>query len=290
MANFEARTKAEILQDLINGKDANAILAPILTSNSEAAFYYNLFVLFSEIGGDFELTFEEFCEVVDALMVSKQVHTDTWWVKIAKEFQLGDSLSVLPNGNLYYAVTDEDAQIVKRAAVRTSGSGLVTLLVAKLDTDDITPKPLGASEESAFNDYINDRNPAGIVVTVITVDGDEIELELSVQIDSQIIDVTDGTLLSDGVTKPVEDAIYSYFSGFQDDDFGGVFYANNLLAEILAADGVINATFSRLDKKAANESVYTSVLGLTGKSFGTFSGYVRLAAGFDLSANITYSV
>ena len=282
-----ARTKDEILTELIAAKDADAILSTILTSSSKSAFYYNLFNLFAEFAGDFELTFDDFVTEMDALLESKQVHTDAWWQRISLAFQFGDMLIILDNGNLGYAVEDEDLQIVKRAAVLTPSQGSITLKVAKLSGSD--PVPLSTVELSAFSSYINDMGPSGIVTTIVSTDGDEIEITLDFEIDSQIIDVDDGTLLSDGVTKPVEDAIYSYFSTFQNDDFGGTFYANNLMAEILSASGVINATFDTLNKKGSNEAVFTDVLTLSGKSFGTFSGYVRLAVGWDLSANITYT-
>lgn len=284
-----ARTKDEIFDALMTLKDADAILSTILTSASKASFYQSLFTLFSEFGGDFELTFDNFVEEIDAVLVSKQVHNSFWWQRISLEFQLGDSLTIAENGNLVYNPIDETARIVKRAAVITSEVGSITLKIAKLDVDGITPIPLITAESSAFTDYINDMAPAGIVVTIVTVDGDEIKTALNVTVDGQVINVDDGTLLSDGVTKPVEDAIYSYFATFQADDFGGVFYANNLLAEIIAAEGVINANFTTLEKQSANESEYTSILALPGKKFVAFSGYVKNATGYDLSANINYS-
>lgn len=284
-----ARTKDEILTELIAAKDADAVLSTILTSSSKAAFYYNLFALFAEFIGDFELEFDDFVEEIDALLESKQVHTDAWWQRTALAFQYGDSLIILDNGNLGYTEDDEDLQIIQRAAVETTGEGLVTLKVAKLDVDDITPIPLVTAELSAFNSYVDDVTPSGIVVTVVSTDGDEIRVALDVEIDTQIINVDDGTLLEDGTTKPVEAAIYDYLATFQADDFGGTFYANNMMANILAAQGVVNATFSLLTKKSANESVFTDVLGLSGKKFGTFSGYVLIESAWDLSANITYT-
>lgn len=283
-----ARTKDEILNDLLAAKNADPVLSTILTSNSKSAFYYSLFVLYSEVTGDFELTFDDFVEEMDALLVSKQVHNDNWWQTISLAFQLGDTLIILDNGNLGYATIDEDLQIVKRAAVLTTAQGAVTLKVAKLDVDDITPIPLDAAENSAFSDYINDMTPSGIAVTIVSVDGDEIQVGLEVEVDKQIINVDDGTLFSDGSTKPVEDAIYNYFATFQGDDFGGVFYANNMLSEILTAQGVVNATYVELNKKASNEGSFSDVLSLDGRKFGTFSGYVKLATGWDLSDNITY--
>lgn len=283
-----ARTKDEILEALLTAKDNNDVLNAIITSNSKSAFYYSLFVLISEFTGDFENTFDDFLEQAEEILESKQVQQDAWWIRESLAFQLGDTLVTQSNGNLGYSEEDEDLQIIKRAAIVSTSQGAITLKVAKLDTDDETPIPLESAELSAFSSYVNDITPAGIVPTVISVDGDEVQVGLSVVINPQIINETDGTLLSDGETKPVEEAIYDYYGVFQDDSFGGTFYGNALMSTILAASGVINATFTVLNKKASNEGSYTDVLSLTGRSFGTFSGYVKNATGWVLSDNITY--
>ena len=284
-----ARTKNEIFDFLIQQKDADSALSLLLSSQSKASFYQSLFALYADVTGDLELTFDDFQEELDALLVSKQVHNDNWWQRISLAFQLGDALIILENGNLDYAIIDEEKQIVKRAAVITTALGNIDLKIAKLDADEIIPIPLASAELSAFTSYINDIGPSGIVVNIVSIDGDEIKIVLEVQVDAQLINTTDGTLLGDGTTKPVEVAIFDYFATFQDDDFGGAFYTNKLLQTILEATGVTNAEFTSLTKKAQIDPGFTDVLALTGKKFVTSSGYVKLATGYDLSANISYS-
>jgi hypothetical protein len=291
LRTMAARDSDTIFNFLIDQKNADPILSAILTSSSKASFYQSLFALYAQTTADFELTFEDFEETVEELLESKQVMTTVWWQRISLAFQYGDPLVILPNGNLGYDPIVEANQIVKRAAVVSSKIGAINLKVAKLDVDDITPIPLTAPEKSAFDSYINDVQPAGIAVTVTSVDGDEVEVGLDVIIDPQVINVDDGTLLSDGVTKPVEDAVFAYFSQFQlqDGGFGGIFYTSKLNEQVLAASGVISSVITKLNKKASNESVFTDVLAITSKSFQTYSGYVRLAVGYDLSANINYT-
>lgn len=285
-----ARTKDEIFNYLLALKNADPVLSTILTSESKASFYQSLFALYAEATGDFELTFDDFVAELEAIVNTKQVHTDFWWREISLAFQLGDALERGDNGNLFYPVIDESKQIIKRAAVVTGAEGSIELKVAKLGTDDITPEPLSSTENTAFKAYINDAGPSGIVVFIISQEGDEIKVGLTVDIDPQIININDGTLIDDGATKPVEDAVFEYFELFQDDDFGGVFFSNKLLQTVLSAEGVSNATFDLLEKKAQAEPSFTDVLTLPGKKFSTASGYVKLAVGFDLSANITYQV
>lgn len=282
-----ARTKEEIFNDLIVRKDAIPFLASILASQSKSSFYQTLFDLISEVIGDFELTFDDFVTQIDNLLTAKQVHTPTWWRTVSLSFQLGDALTVNASGNLVYSPVVVANQIIKRAALITSSAGNIQLKVAKLQ--GTSPIPLTTSENSAFTAYINDVAPAGIIASIVSETGDEIQVGLAVTIDSQIINVSDGTLLSDGTTKPVEVAIQSYFATFQNRDFGGTFYANRLMQTILSANGVVNATFTTLQQKASGQTTFTDVLTATGRSFLTFAGYVRLAEGFDLSTNITYT-
>lgn len=286
---FMARTKDEIFDDLMTRKDASPVLAGVLSSNSKASFYQSLFSLYADITGDFELTFDDFKDQINYLLISKQVHTATWWRKISLEFQLGDILSIAENGNLYYPIIDVSKQIIKRAAISTTEAGAIRLKVAKLAVDEVTPIPLISSENAAFTSYINDTAPAGIAATIISVEGDEVRVGLDVAIDSQIINQTDGTLISNPSIKPVESAVLDYFATFQNDEFGGTFFANKLMQNILSTTGVINATFSLLEQKANGQTVFTDVLSQLGKKFVTFSGYVRIANGFILGDNITYT-
>ena len=281
-----ARTKEEIFDALIAAKDANAILAPILTSGSKVAFYRNLFELIAEITGDFELSFDDFEAELIAIMESKQVHNSQWWRNLALSFQLGDPLITLENGNLGYSETDTDKQIIRRAAVLTPSGGSITLKVAKLSGSD--PEPLAGYESTAFAEYINDTGPAGITATIVSVTGEQIQINFDVYIDTQIINIADGTLIADGTTKPVEDAVNAYFSEFQELSFGGTYYASQAQKTILEAAGVVSMEYNTLEKKSTSDPSFVDVLGLTGKKFETFAGYVRIADGFDLSANITY--
>jgi hypothetical protein len=287
--SFTSRTKEAIFQQLLTLKNADAILSLILTSNSKASFYQSLFVLYADITGDFELTFEAFESEMDYLLETKQVHTANWWKRNALAFQLGDSLSENSAGNLYYAVEDATKQIVKRAAVQLQDEGGIILKVAKLGTDLITPEKLSTVEKSAFDSYIDDTQPAGIVPQVISVDGDELRISATIIIDNQIINPSNGTLLSDGVTKPVENAIMEYLSIFQNNGFGGTFYANGLLAKILSTTGVVNAYFTQLDKKSTIDIAWINVLSLTGSKFSAYSGYVLKETAWILSDHLTYT-
>ena len=284
-----ARTKDEIFNNMIARKDADSVLSAVLTSNSKASFYQSLFAVFADEVGDFELTFDAFEARVQSLLDSRQVQTESWWRRVSLAFQLGDALTVFDNGNVGYATINTANQIVKRAAIISAPNAPLALKVAKLGSDGVTPTPLTSSERTSFSAYINDVQPAGLTVDITSEEGDEVQLTMSVLVDSQVIDPDNGDLLSDRSIKPAERGIMNYFATFQNESFGGAFYANKLLQSILAETGIINATFDSLEKKAFTETAFSDVLAMQGRFFATFAGYVKIANGFDLSSNITYS-
>ena len=73
-----ARNKEEIFDAIMVLKNADPIISTILTSSSKASFYQSLFVLFSDIAGDFELTFDAFLLNIENVFETKQIHTLYW--------------------------------------------------------------------------------------------------------------------------------------------------------------------------------------------------------------------
>lgn len=281
-----ARTKEEILAGFEERLSVDPILSPLLNSKSKTALFRSLFVLFSEMAGDFELLFDDTKKEIDELLITKQVNTLLWWQRVALEFQFGDALDVLENGNLGYNTIDTAKQVIQRVAVVETEASEILLKVAQLQEGQVVK--MSPEVATAFFAYLYDVSPAGIVSRVISEAGDEVQMVLTVEVDAQIIDLQTGALLRDSKVKPIENAITNYIATFQYDNFGGVFYKNKLLADVLSAEGVINANITSLKEKNVTESVFTEVDKTKGNKFTTYSGYVRLADGWELSDNITY--
>lgn len=282
-----ARTKQEIFDEVIAKRDADAVLSPVLTSNSKAAFHIAIAVLYSELTSEFEGNFDTFTAEVEALLEEKQVMNKAWWRIQSLGFQLGDNLSIDDSGNLFYSIIDETKQIIERVAVTSPSEARVTLKVAKLVSGSAVP--LSATEKTAFESYTDEIAPVGIVPNVVSEAGDELQLNADIEIDTQIIDINTGARLDDATVFPVEDAINNYIATFQEFDFGGTFFASRLLNAILGTEGVANAVLNTVEKKSAGDVSFIDVLALSGKKFETFSGYVRLADGFTLADNLNYS-
>ena len=90
----------------------------------------------------FEQIMDLFKSDVEEILANKQPGSLTWMVEKAKEFQLGHSLTVNSKGVLGYALTDEEAQIVKHASASENEDGDVLLKVAKVDSESGELVPL----------------------------------------------------------------------------------------------------------------------------------------------------
>ncbi|MFR9589066.1 MAG: hypothetical protein SNF86_06640 [Rikenellaceae bacterium] len=266
-----ARSKNEIFEEMIALKEADAILAEQLTSQSKASFYRALFFVFADAVGNFEEIFDDFKSNVAQLLDTKRTYTSSWWYENALAFQFGYPLAILENGNIGYTETVEDAQVVKRAAVVLNEQGSISLKVA--GESNGAAEALGSGEVSAFREYVQDIAPAGLLVSVISADGDKINLQVDIEVDAQVINTEDGSQLADSQSFPVEDAIREFVNDFQATSFGGVLYANKLLSAVLAVSGVTNATLKELSATGFASSA-VDVLAADGRKYSTYSGYL----------------
>ena len=148
--------------------------------------------------------------------------------KTAKAFQYQDG-----NGTDYqldidtgeYAVTDEEARIVRHASA-VSGNGFgVTLKVAKGDT---ALSPLDTDELAAFTSYINRLKPAGVPVTVISRNADRLAVNMTVYYDPIVF--TEATAL-----LKIKETMAAYL---KDIDFNGEFVTMEMVDRLQAVAGL----------------------------------------------------
>lgn len=152
-----------------------------------------------------------------------------WYEKTAKAFQYKDG-----NGTDYqldtdtgeYAVTDEEAQIVRHASAEANNGFGVTLKVAKGETGALSP--LDTDELTAFEAYINRLKPAGVPVTVISRNADRLAVKITVYYDPIIF--TEATAL-----QKVKETMAAYLKGI---DFNGEFVTMAMVDRLQAVPGL----------------------------------------------------
>jgi len=224
-----------------------------------------------------ESIYDAFKADVDEKISGAVVASIPWYHKIALEFQYGDSLVFDEETQQFvYPTIDPSKQIVKFAACRDVGGG-VYIIAAKADGSG-NPTPLSASELEAFESYMLQRKPAGIIMQVASLGPDTVRINMTVEYDPQVLNAS-GELLEDTSVKPVEVAINEYLRGIV---FGGVLNKNKLIDAVQAAPGVKDLVLSSLRVKASGTGTYVEVTTNNYESVG--GSFVS----FDLVSGINY--
>ena len=210
-----------------------------------------------------ETFFDYFKEDVDAKIAEAVVATIPWYHKIALEFQYGDVLVFDEKTNGFiYPVIDTAKQIVKFAACRDLG-GMVYVLASK-DDGSGSPTALSADELAAFNAYLHERKPAGVLLQVDSFPPDDVRVQMTVQYNPQVL-APDGQLITEPGRYPVEDAINAYLAGIV---YGGALNKTKLIDAVQAAAGVVDVVLEQVSVKTSQESTYTPVAGNNYTSVG----------------------
>jgi hypothetical protein len=210
-----------------------------------------------------ETLFDAFREDVDAKIAEAVVASIPWYHKISLEFQYGDSLVFdEKTQGFVYPVIDTTKLIVKYAACRDLG-GMVYVLASK-DDGSGSPTALSADELTAFDAYLHERKPAGVLLQAASFDPDEVRVAVTVQYNPQVLS-PDGQLIAEPGVYPVEEAIDAYLKGIV---YGGALNKTKLVDAIQAAAGVIDVSLTGVSVKTAAGSTFTPVAGNNYTSVG----------------------
>lgn len=223
-----------------------------------------------------ETLFDAFREDVDAKIAQAVVASIPWYHKIALEFQYGDALVFDEETQAFvYATPDESKQIVKYAACRDVG-GMVSILVSKQNSSG--PVVLSSAELAAFDAYMRQRKPAGVLLQTASFSPDLVRVNARVQYDPQVINAS-GQLIADTSIYPVESAINKYLA---DIVYGGDLNKTKLVDAIQQAEGVVDVVLNSVQAKPASAGSYTTV---TGNNYTSRSGSFKSN---NLRNSITY--
>lgn len=224
-----------------------------------------------------------FTAEVTTIIQDNQYGQLRWYPTVSKAFQLGDEL-VWDGTKYVYEVIDTTKQIVTQAAATESG-GLVTIKVAKGTLPAIVP--LSVSELNSFTFYIKGSNsstandgivPAGSNIAIISATNDDLKFASDLFYDPLVL-ASDGSLLSDPGTNPVEDAINDFINTLP---FNSVFQVMAFVDAVQAVTGVNNFVVLNCDAKSNADVTFTDVLAESGQEYTTFAGYLRMFADHDL--------
>lgn len=261
-----ARSVDEIYNSILVEKAKRPELA-VLSSTSATAIW-RLWAYITAVSHNvIETFFDLFKAEVNDLINRKEFGTPSWFAEISKDFQLGDQITTV-NGKTGYAVIDLAKRIVTRVAYKET-DGVLTLKIAKG-----TGQPLTNSEVQQFESYIERRKPAGVQVSVISLNADKLRVTAEV--------FYDGIYTQDVIKAAVESALTDYMASLE---FDGLVYRNKVIDAIQKVTGVVDVDLDTLQALAG------ITLNTIGRVYETTSGYLVQdnTSGFTFADTITYT-
>jgi hypothetical protein len=279
-----ARTIAEIKQEMIDAKNADANLAGLTSTSSTAVWNLFFFIVAASIAF-FESLFDLFKEDIEQRATEIPTGTLQWYAAESLVFQNGDALELI-DGVVTYPIIDTDKQIVKLAAASES-NGLVTIKAAKLN--GTTAEPLTAGEKTSFEGYWTEKRFAGTALQVISQNPDLLKALYRIKVNPSVIDPATGESIAAPGTYPVEDAINAFLQEFQGENFAGDMQVMKLTDAIQAVSGVRNAVANTIEAKP-DGGAFVDVLASDEETYQTTAGYMAVDPAFPLNTTLTYTV
>jgi hypothetical protein len=281
-----ARTIEQIYDDIIAEKDSKATLSGLLPADADFQDLYNDITTQSKASQwrlwvyihayatfVLESLFELFKKDVEVIKRQSIFGTEQWWIDRIFEFQLGYNVQILEaNGryNIGYEIIDENARIIKAAALFTNDLGQSIIKVAKEESGELTK--LDPAEITSINAYRDKIQPAGASIEVISLNADDCEI---------IANVYYNALFDLSVVKTqVEAAINNYFRNL---DFGGIVLTNSIIDAVQELEP-INDFFITSIKAASSGQPLTNVT----RRYEASAGYIKINGGLSLEDGLNY--
>ena len=120
-----------------------------------------------------------------------------------------------------------------------------------------SPAQLSQAELSAFDSYLRERKPAGVLLQTASYSPDVARVVMSVQYDPQVI-TSEGKLIADPSVYPVEDAVNNYLHNIV---YGGALNKTKLVDAVQQAPGVVDVSLTSVSVKTAAGDEYMAVVG-----------------------------
>lgn len=224
----------------------------------------------------FEQLLDDYQSAINTAIDNGVPGTEAWVYNKVLEFQYDATTPqyVALNSDLVpeYETVDEDLRIITRCAVITNGNGRVTIKVAK----GTTPAPLSGSEVTALGEYLDVIMPAGVNVTITSLNADRLYVEGSVYYDGQYVD---------SIQTDVENALTNYMSNL---GFNGVVKKSAVQDAIQAVEGVTDVVITEVKARKSTD-VFADATTLS-RQWNTVAGYIieEDTAGKTFADKITY--
>jgi hypothetical protein len=252
------KTQRQIFEIIENSKNADPTLIG-LNSPSKTALWRLWAWLTAGAHMLIYTAWEAFRVEISTINKGVAIPTTDWYARIAKEYQHGYVLVLDAYNCVGYTAC---VSVGRRVLLKIAGDG------------GTSPVPLSPAVAAGFQSYINNRQPAGVKISIINAPGDYINFTGSTVYYNPSFDLAQ-------VRTAVEKAILSYISTT---NFKGEFVINKLIdcLQSLKQQGVEDATIAAQAKVGA--SPYTQIV----RNYLAYAGYLQIDPAYPISNSITY--
>jgi hypothetical protein len=218
-------------------------------------------ILFSDVATSMFVTqelFEQFKKDVLLLINEQMPGTAGWYVYRSLLFQYGKSLVAETDYYDNTGLTDDQIaamRIVKyAAAVESKDRSILYIKVAAGDANG-NRYPLSSGQLTAFKQYINDIQYAGVRIQVISDSPDDMRLNIDIYYDPLVLNELGERL--DGLSgTPVQDAIRDHLKNLP---FDGVYSNQGMVDMLQHVDGVHIAEIKYAGSRYGAYSQYSEI-------------------------------
>lgn len=281
-----ARTIAQIAQQMLDAKAADANLSG-LTSTSQTAIWRLYIYIVAACINVYEQLQDLFRSEMEATVALSAPSTPQWWKDKVERFQYDATVAQVAELNLTtfvieYPIINTSYQIISRCSITTAPNRTVNVKVAT----GTPPAALGASEVSALEDYISAWVPAGIAFSVISETSDKMEVAAEIYYNGQYTPV---------IQVNVETALENYMANLP---FDGTISTQGVIDAIQSAEGVTGLKLERILVRrnslsyGTGTTLYNLATSVDGVTANTYAGYVveETTATHTFADTLTYVV
>lgn len=215
--------------------------------------------------------FEQHKTDISAILNEQMSGTANWYAWKAKQFQFGQELVFETDYYDNTGLTSEQIssrQVVKyAAAVESLDKSILYLKIATESNGN--RQPLSAAQLTAFKNYLNAFQYAGVRIVVINDQPDHMKLTIDIYYNPQVLDET-GKRLDGNANTPVQDAIRNYLKNLP---FNGMYTNQALVDTLQTMDGV---DISEIKFAASRYGVYTEFTEINAREIA-HAGYYQIS-------------
>ncbi len=204
-------------------KQKQTSLSSIL-STSKAGVWVQIKYVYAVVAEWIFSQWEGFRKELETLVNTQRWATTAWYIEKAKEFQRGDMLELLPNGQFGYKTIDEDKRVIKQAAIDIVGREFRFKVATEKDGE---LERVEDEDMTMFTNYINQIKRPGTPIRFINYNADLLAISLKIYFDGELIEAD--------VHKEIVGVIKDYLKNLV---FNGLFSVTKLIDQVQTVAGV----------------------------------------------------